>query len=143
MRACATNPAARLALTGIDGLGPIMANEVASWFSEPQNVAALDDLLTEISVVDRPQATALAGPAPLTGKVVVFTGTLSTTTRDAAEARARQLGAATSGSVSAKTSILVAGEKAGAKRAKADQLNRQGASIQVLDENAWNRLAAA
>ena len=141
MRACATDPAARLALTEIDGLGPIMADEVASWFSEPRNVAALDDLLTEISVVDRPQAT--AGSAPLKGKVVVFTGTLSTTTRDAAEARARQLGAATAGSVSARTSILVVGEKAGAKRAKADELNRRGAAIQVLDEDAWNALAAA
>ena len=119
-----------------------MADEVASWFSEPRNVAALDDLLTEISVVDRPQA-APVGSAPLKGKVVVFTGTLSTTTRDAAEARARQLGAATAGSVSARTSILVVGEKAGAKRAKADELNRRGAAIQVLDEDAWNALAAA
>lgn len=142
MRACAASPAARRELTGIDGLGPIMADEVAAWFSEPQNVAALDDLLTEISVMDRPDA-APSGPVPLKGKVVVFTGTLSTTTRDAAEALARRLGATTSGSVSAKTSILVAGEKAGAKRAKADELNRKGAGIQVIDEADWNRLAAA
>lgn len=143
MRACATTPAARLALTGIDGLGPIMADEVAAWFSEPQNVAALDDLLTEINVVNLPETAAPSGPAALKGKVVVFTGTLSTTTRDAAEALARQLGATTSSSVSAKTSILVAGEKAGAKRAKADELNRKGASIQVIDETDWNKLAAA
>ena len=90
--------------------------------------------------MDLPEAA--AGSAPLKGKVVVFTGTLSTTTRDAAEALARRLGATTSGSVSAKTSILVAGDKAGSKRTKADELNRRGASIQVIDEDEWNRLAA-
>lgn len=142
MRDCATDPAARAALTRIEGLGPVMADEVAAWFSEPRNTAALDDLLTEIGVASLPVA-APAGPAPLAGKTVVFTGALSTTTRAEAEALARQLGAATAGSVSAKTSILVVGDKAGSKRAKADQLNRQGANIQVIDETAWNKLAAA
>ena len=143
MRASAADALARRALTDLPGMGPVMAGEVAAWFSQAQNVEALDDLLTEISVVDLPTAAAPTGPAPLAGKVVVFTGTLSTTTRDAAEARARELGATTSGSVSAKTSILVAGDKAGSKRAKADELNRKGASIQVLDEDGWNRLAGA
>ena len=142
MRATATDATARQSLTDIPGMGPVMASEVASWFSEPRNVQALDDMLTEVTVLNLPGAAAPSGPAPLKGKIVVFTGTLTTTTRDAAEAMARQLGAATSGSVSAKTTILVAGEKAGSKLAKADALNQKGASIQVIDEAAWNKLAA-
>jgi DNA ligase (NAD+) len=74
---------------------------------------------------------------PLTGKTIVFTGSFSGMTRDEAEAKAESLGAKISGSVSAKTSILVAGEKAGGKLDKAKALK-----VQTMDETEWLALVS-
>jgi len=79
-----------------------------------------------------------AASTPVAGKTVVFTGTLETMTRDAAEARARELGAKVTGSVSKKTDYVVVGADAGSKAAKARELG-----VTVLSEREWLDLIGA
>jgi DNA ligase (NAD+) len=116
-------------LTGIDQVGPSMAGDIASFFAEAHNTKAVDDLKAEVEVED------FAGPtasSPVSGKTVVFTGTLETMSRDEAKARAQVLGAKVAGSVSAKTDYVVAGAEAGSKLNKARELG-----VQVLSEQEW------
>ena len=75
---------------------------------------------------------AAAEPSPFSGKTVVITGTLSSYSRDEAAALIERLGGKTTSSVSKKTDLLIAGEKAGSKLAKAQELN-----VEVLDEAAF------
>ena len=83
----------------------------------------------------RDQRRVVAADAPLKGKIVVFTGELSTMTRDAAKARAEELGAKVTDSVSKKTSLVVVGENAGSKARKAAELG-----VQTLTEEEWVKL---
>ena len=102
------------------------------FFGEPHNVRALDRLLKWLTVTE------MAAPAQtsaVSGKTVVFTGTLEKMTRQEAKARAEAMGAKVSGSVSAKTDIVVAGPGAGSKLKEAQKHN-----VQVLDEEAWLKL---
>lgn len=126
------NGAARARLLSIEGIGPIMAEDLAAFLQVQATGDALDDLLSQVEVQD---AAAATGPAPLAGLTAVFTGSLSVA-RDEAEARARALGAKTAGSVSKKTSFVVAGEDAGSKLEKAKTLG-----VRVLDEAEWEELA--
>ena len=117
-------------LIGVDGVGQVMAQSLVSTFAQEAERASIDRLVTELSVQDvvRPDTEG----SPVAGKTVVFTGTLEKMPRAEAKARAERLGAKVSGSVSAKTDILVAGPGAGSKAKKAADLG-----IQTLDEDGW------
>jgi len=116
-------------LTAIDQVGESMAADLLGFFANESNFAAVEDLLGQLSVVppERP-----ADDSPVSGKTIVFTGTLAGMSRAEAKARAEQLGAKVSGSVSAKTNYLVAGADAGSKARKAAELG-----VTVLSEEDW------
>jgi len=116
-------------LTGIDQVGDSMAADLIGFFANDSNFAAVKDLLAHLSVIppERPEE-----DSPVSGKTIVFTGTLAGMSRAEAKARAEQLGAKVSGSVSAKTNYLVAGADAGSKARKAAELG-----VTVLSEEDW------
>jgi len=122
-------------LTAIDQVGPSVAGEIAEFFAEEHNLAVLNDLAKQIAVEDF--AAPVASDSPVAGKTVVFTGSLSTMSRDEAKVRAQSLGAKVAGSVSAKTDYVVAGEDAGSKLTKARDLG-----VAVLTEQEWLELIA-
>ncbi|SIN91055.1 NAD-dependent DNA ligase LigA [Vannielia litorea] len=116
-------------LIGTDGIGPVLALSLSDAFANPDERAAMDRLLPHLA----PQAPeARATGSPVAGKTVVFTGTLEKMTRAEAKARAEALGAKVSGSVSAKTDLLVAGPGAGSKATKAAELG-----VEIIDEDGW------
>jgi DNA ligase (NAD+) len=119
-------------LQHIEGIGGVVAEAIHDFFDEPHNVKALGRLLDWLTVTD------MAAPtqsSPVSGKTVVFTGTLEKMTRQEAKSRAESLGAKVSGSVSAKTDIVVAGPGAGSKLKDA-----QKHGVEVMDEDAWLKL---
>ncbi|MCK8783094.1 NAD-dependent DNA ligase LigA [Roseomonas sp. NAR14] len=124
---------AREELGSIQGIGPAIATELADFFAEPHNRAALDDLAREVTA--EPMAS-IGEENPLTGRTIVFTGSLETMTRAEAEARAELLGAKVTKSVSRKTDFVVLGADAGSKAAKAAELG-----VTTLDEAAWRAMA--
>ena len=117
-------------LTGIDQIGAAVAGDLAAFFTEPHNLDSLADLAREVAVADFESLQ--VADSSISGKTLVFTGTLSAMSRGEAKARAEALGAKVAGSVSAKTDYLVAGADAGSKAAKAAALG-----VTVLDEAAW------
>lgn len=119
-------------LENIDGIGPTVAAAIADFFGEPHNVAVVDELLKDVS----PQALeAVDNASPVSGKAVVFTGTLEQMTRAEAKAQAERLGAKVAGSVSKKTDYVVAGPGAGSKLKNAKDLG-----VEVLTEDEWLKL---
>ncbi|MGB7374919.1 NAD-dependent DNA ligase LigA [Pontixanthobacter sp.] len=122
-------------ITAIDGIGSAVAEALGDFFHEEHNVAVWDDLLREVSP---PRYEVETLDSPVAGKVVVFTGKLETMSRDEAKAQAERLGAKTSGSVSAKTDMLVAGPGAGSKLKKAADLG-----IKTIDEAGWAEIVKA
>jgi len=108
-------------LIDINGIGADTAADIVGFFAEPRNLAVLDDLSTHVTVLDFAAPRAETGGV-LAGKTIVFTGTLIELTRNEAKARAEALGANVTGSVSAKTDLVVVGAEAGSKAAKAEQL---------------------
>ncbi len=121
-------------LTAIDGIGPSVVEALGDFFHEPHNVAVWEDLLREL---DPPRYEVETLDSPVAGKTVVFTGKLETMSRDEAKAQAERLGAKASGSISAKTDLLVAGPGAGSKLKKAQELE-----IEVIDEEGWAQIVA-
>lgn len=111
------------------GVGPEVALALVDFFAEPHNAEAVADLLSEVSPADVVFETR---ESRVSGKTVVFTGTLEALSRDEAKAQAQALGAKVAGSVSAKTDLVVAGPGAGSKLKKAADLG-----IEVIDEAAW------
>jgi DNA ligase (NAD+) len=125
---------AREELGAIQGIGPAIAEELVEFFAEPHNREAYAALLG--AVTPEPVAEAASGHE-LAGKIVVFTGTLTTMTRAEAEARAEALGARVTKSVSKKTDLLVVGADAGSKATKAAELG-----VRVVTEPEWAALSA-
>lgn len=123
-------------LESLRGVGPVAAREIRRFFDEPHNRHAVSDLVAQLEAItdaERPSA-----DSPVTGKTVVFTGTLERMTRDEAKAKAESLGAKVSSSVSKKTDIVVAGPGAGSKLKQATELG-----LQVLTEDEWLALIGA
>ncbi|HZZ59650.1 MAG TPA: helix-hairpin-helix domain-containing protein, partial [Roseiarcus sp.] len=130
-RAAARAPNAAEELAGVGGIGPVVAEAIADFFAEERNEAALDALLKQVTVEPMP---AVAAGHPLAGQTIVFTGSLERMTRDEAKAIAERLGAKVSGSISAKTNLVVAGAGAGSKLTKARDLG-----VETIDEEEWLR----
>ena len=122
-------------ILAIDGIGPAVGSALGDFFHEAHNVEVWEDLLSELLV---PEYTVEQVDSLVAGKTVVFTGKLETMSRDEAKAQAERLGARASGSVSAKTDLLVAGPGAGSKLKKAEELG-----IEVIDEAGWAAIVAA
>lgn len=122
---------ARAELLAIDGIGETVAEALSEFFSEPRQREAFEQICTQVQVADA----VVAAASPVAGKTVVFTGTLATMSRDEAKAQAAALGAKVAGSVSANTDYVVAGEEAGSKLTKAQELG-----VMILSEEAWKRL---
>jgi DNA ligase (NAD+) len=102
-------------LQQIEGIGPEIGHDLAAFFARPRNRALIDKLRAGgLQMAD--QAPAAAGPAPLDGLTLVITGTLPTMSREAAAELIHQQGGKVTGSVSAKTSYLLAGDKPGANK---------------------------
>lgn len=134
LEAAATGPEAEAELSGVEGVGPVVAEALADFFHEPHNREELADLLA----LARPAAfVSSARETEWSGKTIVFTGTLETMSRDEAKAQAERLGARAAGSVSAKTDLVVAGPGAGSKLKKAAELG-----VRVVEEAEWARIVA-
>jgi DNA ligase (NAD+) len=117
-------------LLSIDGVGAVMATSLITAFQNDAERASIDKLAAELTIADAVQVGNV--DSPVAGKTVVFSGTLERMSRAEAKARAETLGAKVSGSVSAKTDLLVAGPGAGSKATKAASLG-----VETIDEDAW------
>ena len=126
---------ARSELGSIIGIGPAIAEELADFFTEPRNLAVLNELAAELTHRGRRRSGCRPRVA-LAGKTVVFTGTLETMTRPEAKARAEALGAKVTDSVSARTDLVVFGADPGSKARKATELG-----VRTVTEAEWRELA--
>jgi len=117
-------------LLGIDGVGAVMAASFLDALRNDAERASIDRLVAELNVQDAEIRD--TSDSPVAGKTVVFTGSLEKMTRAEAKATAEALGAKVSGSVSAKTDLLVAGPGAGSKAKKAADLG-----VETIDEDGW------
>jgi len=117
-------------LIAIDGVGSVMAAALVAAFGQETERASIDRLVAHLI----PQDAIKRAPvdSPVAGKTVVFTGALEKMTRAEAKVRAEALGAKVSGSVSAKTDLVVAGPGAGSKVKKAESLG-----VELIDEDSW------
>ncbi len=118
-------------LETIEGIGPVMAEYIVSFFAEPHNREVIAQLLAS-GVAPTNEVIETASEGYFVNKKVVVTGTLSVMTRDEAKAKLKVLGAKVQSSISKNTDMLVAGEKAGSKLSKAQELG-----VTILDEAAF------
>ncbi|MGY0218990.1 NAD-dependent DNA ligase LigA [Endozoicomonadaceae bacterium StTr2] len=122
------------ALIEVDDVGPIVAAHIARFFKQPHNLEVIDSLIAAGIHWEKPVKQDVS-EQPLAGQSWVLTGTLQSMGRNDGKKLLQQLGAKVAGSVSAKTTALIAGEKAGSKLTKATELG-----VQVLDETAFIEL---
>lgn len=121
-------------LIAIEDIGPAVAADLIAFFHEPHNLEILTQLDSHLDIQPYEIKTT---NSPVAGKTLVFTGTLTQTTRAEAKAKAESLGAKVSGSVSKKTDFVIAGEDAGSKLKKAQELE-----VNILSEEEWLNLIA-
>ncbi|ADW72733.1 DNA ligase, NAD-dependent [Rahnella aceris] len=125
-------------LKGVQDVGDVVAKHVVNFLSEEHNQQVIDELLSPEINIHWPEVQVIVPEeidSPFAGKTVVLTGSLSILSRDDAKDRLTALGAKVSGSVSKKTDLVIAGEAAGSKLAKAQELG-----IEVIDEAEMIRL---
>ena len=117
-------------LIAIDGVGQVMAQSLLLAFAPGPERDGIDRLVAHLTIQDAEKPK--TDGSPIAGQTLVFTGTLERMSRAEAKARAESLGAKVSGSVSAKTDLLIAGPGAGSKAKKAADLG-----IKTIDEDQW------
>ena len=122
-------------LVSIDGIGAAMAKDIVEFFKEEHNLEVIENLLKVIEIEDFEQI--INTESELYGKTVVFTGTLTSLTRSEAKSKALAMGAKVSGSVSANTDYVIAGENAGSKLKKAQELG-----VKIISEDEFNQMSA-
>jgi len=124
--------------TEIEGIGPTVSAALASWFAPGgPGEGVLEDLADAGVIAELPEPRVAAEAGPLAGKTVVVTGTIEGFSRESAEEAIRAAGGKPAGSVSKKTDYVVAGEGAGSKLAKAQELG-----VPILDGDGFQRLLA-
>jgi DNA ligase (NAD+) len=121
-------------LVRVEGIGEKTARSIRTFFNEPANRALLAELAA-LGVQPQGPVAPEGGSAALSGKTFVLTGTLPTLTRDEASARIEAAGGKVAGSVSKKTSYVVAGEEAGSKLDRAKELG-----VPILSEEEFLRM---
>jgi DNA ligase (NAD+) len=122
----------------IEGIGPTVSEALATWFAEGgPGQGVLEDLADAGVEAELPEPRVAAAAGPLAGKTVVVTGTIEGFSREGAESAIRAAGGKPAGSVSKKTDYVVAGEGAGSKLAKAQELG-----LPILDGDGFRRLLA-
>ena len=119
-------------LEAVEEVGPVIANSIVEFFSRPENRALIERLRR--AGVRMEEETTAAGPRPLEGQTVVVTGTLRGFTREEIKQFIEEMGGKAAGSVSRKTSFVVAGESPGSKLKKARELG-----IPVLTEEEFRK----
>ncbi|MDU6411232.1 MAG: NAD-dependent DNA ligase LigA [Yersiniaceae bacterium] len=129
------------ALKSVQDVGDVVAKHVRNFLEETHNQQVIDELLDPAIGIHWPEVQVIVPEeinSPFAGKTVVLTGSLTLLSRDEAKDRLTALGAKVSGSVSKKTDLVIAGEAAGSKLAKAQELG-----IEVIDEAEMMRLLDA
>lgn len=125
-------------LKSVPDVGDVVAKHVVNFLSEEHNQQVIDELISPEINIHWPQVQVIVPEeidSPFAGKTVVLTGSLTVLSRDEAKDRLTALGAKVSGSVSKKTDLVIAGEAAGSKLVKAQELG-----IEVIDEAEMIRL---
>jgi DNA ligase (NAD+) len=135
LRVAKDDAEARAEMDALDQIGDTVIDSIAAYFKAERNVRIVDHLKKVVEVLDAEQPSL---DSPISGKTVVFTGTLEKMTREEAKALAERLGAKVSGNVSKKTDYVVAGAEAGSKLKKAAELG-----VAVLEEQQFLELVKA
>ena len=122
----------------VEGIGPVIAETVSAWFLDEEHARIVDELAAAGLTMSGPKRAQAQASGPLAGKTFVVTGTIEGYTRDTIAEHLASLGAKVTGSVSASTDYVLAGEGGGSKRSKAESLG-----VPVIDVAELERLAAA
>lgn len=131
----AIQSASQTALEAVEGVGPRIAQSIVTWFERPANQQVVEKLRQAGLQLEASQPSSSPASQTLAGAIFVITGTLPTWSREEAKAFIEQHGGKVTGSVSAKTSYLLAGEKAGSKLSKAQEL-----AIPIIGEDELKQL---